>query len=219
MSIRERVRTRGRARARRTLSELASEIRRARAAAGLSQEEVGRRAGVSGDKIWRLEHERAPALSVVDACLVAAVVGLDFSGRTCPNGAPIHDAAQAPRPLRLLAQVGTPLTWRAEVPLARPAGMPELRAWDAVVYGTGERTGIELETRVSDMQATTRSHNRKRADDPVDHFLLVVADTRHNRMVMGELGELLRDLPRLRTATVMSTLREGKHPPTGWILL
>ncbi|MEO6349652.1 MAG: hypothetical protein ABIP53_03285 [Candidatus Limnocylindrales bacterium] len=68
------------------------------------------------------------------------------------------------------------------------------------------------------MQATTRRHNEKRRDDPIDHFLLVVADTRHNRRVMAEFASLLGDLPRLRTATVLQLLQDGKHPPTGWIL-
>ena len=69
------------------------------------------------------------------------------------------------------------------------------------------------------MQATTRRHNLKRVDDRVDHFLLVVADTRHNRLVMREFASLLGDLPHLRTADVLSCLRAGKRPPTGWTFL
>ena len=201
------------------LAEFASEIRQARLAAGLSQEEVGRRAGVSGNKVWRAEHQRLPSLSLVDACLIAAVLGLDFSGRSFPTGARIRDAAQAPRLVRLLAKVGVPLTYRTEVPLVRRGDAPELRAWDAVVYGYRERTGIELETRITDIQATTRRHNLKRTDDPVDHFLLVVANTKHNRLVMRDFAPLLGDLPRLWTATVLTMLSAGKHPPTGWIFL
>jgi transcriptional regulator with XRE-family HTH domain len=219
MSTQERLRSRGEARARRLVAEIAAEVRNARLAAGLSQDEVGRRAGVSGDKVWRLEHERTQTMPIVDICVIAAVVGLDFAGRMYPNGAPIQDAAQAPRLVRLLAQIGRPLTYRTDVPLAHVAGTPELRAWDAVIAGHEERTGVELETRITDMQATTRRHNLKRVDDRVDHFLLVVADTRHNRLVMREFASLLGDLPHLRTADVLSCLRAGKHPPTGWTFL
>ncbi len=79
------------------------------------------------------------------------------------------------------------------------------------------RTGIELEARVRDVQAVTRRHALKRRDDPVDSFLLVLADTRSNRRVMDVYGDLLRHLPRLRTANVLAALRAGEHPPTGLI--
>lgn len=174
---------------------------------------------MSGDKVWRLEHERLPSLQLMDACVVAAVVGLDFSGRTFPLGAPIRDAAQAGRLLRLLSEVRAPLRYRTDVALPRRAEAPELRAWDALVEGIGERTGIELESRLIDMQATTRRHNIKRSDNQLDHFLLVIADTKHNRRVMREFAPLLGDLPQLRTANVIKLLRSGKHPPTGWMFL
>lgn len=219
MGANERLRTRGTARARRIRADFASEIRHARLRGGISQEEVGRRAGISGDKVWKVEHERLTTLSIVDACHIAAVLGMDFAARTYENGARLRDAGQAPRLLTVLRNVGPPLRYRTDVPLPRREGAPELRAWDALIYGFGERTGMELESRLTDMQAMTRRHNLKRRDDPVDHFLLVVADTKHNRRVVDEYADLLADLPRLRTATVLKLLRAGKHPPTGWILI
>jgi hypothetical protein len=88
-----------------------------------------------------------------------------------------------------------------------------------MIEGAEERTGVELESRLTDLQATCRQHNGKRRDDPVDHFLLIVADTRHNRLVTVEFSDLLTDIPRLRTANVLAKLRTGKHPPTGFILI
>ena len=156
MATQERLRSRGTARGRRTLADLAGNIRAARLAAGLSQAEAGRRAGLSGDKVWKIEHERLPTLSILEACVLGAVLGLDFSGRSFPNGAPIRDAGQAPRLAALLAEVRSPLTYRTDMPLPKRDDAPELRAWDAIVSGFGERTAIELESRVTDMQATTR---------------------------------------------------------------
>ena len=219
MATQERLRSRGAAKGRRTLAEFAADIRAARLAASLSQAEAGRRAGLSGDKVWKIEHERLATLSILEACVLAAVLGLDFSGRSFPNGAPIRDAGQAPRLAALLAEVGSPLSYVTDVPLPKRDDAPELRAWDAIIAGSGERTAIELESRVTDVQATTRRHNQKRLDDPVDHFLLVLADTKHNRLVMGEFAVLLGDLPRLRTETVRRLLRAGKHPPTGWMFI
>ena len=219
MTANERLRTRGTRRAERILSEFALEIHDARVRAGLSQEEVGRRVGVSGDKVWKIEHQRLPSLSIRDACEIGAVLGLDFAARLYPNGALVRDAGQARRLLRLLTAVGKPLSYRTDVVLPSQGDRLELRAWDAVIYGLGERTGIELEARLGDMQATARRHNLKRRDDPVDHFLFAVADTRHNRRVLGEFALLLSDLPRLRTATVLRLLRGGRHPPSGLILI
>jgi transcriptional regulator with XRE-family HTH domain len=187
--------------------------------AGISQTELGRRLGMSGDKIWQLENDRLPSLSIVEACEIAAVVGLDLSVRSYPNGAKLRDAVQMQRLLRVLAEVGRPLTWRLEVCLPRLPDRTELRAWDALIEGAGQRTGVELESRLTDIQATFRQHNGKRRDDPVDNFLLLVADTRSNRRVLEEFPELLVGLPRLRTANVVSDLRSGKHPGTGVILV
>jgi transcriptional regulator with XRE-family HTH domain len=211
--------SRGRRRARRILADLASELRHARIEAGISQAEVGRRLGWSADKVWTFEHERSPSLSIRDACEMGALLGFDVAVRAYPNGARLRDAGQAGRLLRLLGNVGAPLRHATDVPLPRRDDGTELRAWDAVISGSGERTSIELESRLMDLQATMRRHNLKRRDDPVDHFLLVIADTKHNRRVVAEFADLLAELPRLRTANVLAALRAGRHPPTGFILL
>jgi transcriptional regulator with XRE-family HTH domain len=219
MSTNDRLRSRGAARARRILGEFAVDMRTARLHAGLSQEEVGSRAGLSGDKVWRAEHEALATLSISDACRMAAVLGLDFAARTYESGVRIRDVGQAKRLAALSSFVGPPLRYVTDAPLPAREGIPERRAWDALISGSGERSGVELESRITDMQATTRRHNEKRRDDPVDHFLLVVADTRHNRRVMAEFAPLLGDLPHLRTASVLAGLQAGKHPPDGWIFL
>ncbi len=219
MTANERLRARGQRRARRILADLAIEFRDARVRAGVSQVELGRRLAMSGDKIWQIEHERLPSLSLRDACELAAVLGFDLTARLYPNGAPIRDAGQARRLNTLLASVTAPLSFRTDVALPALDDRPELRAWDAVVYGHAMRTGIELEVRLADVQAMTRRHNLKRRDDPVDQFLLAVAETRHNRRVLAEYGDLLAGLPRLRASAVMKLLRAGCHPPTGRILV
>jgi transcriptional regulator with XRE-family HTH domain len=219
MVANERLRARGRRRAARTLPDQATEFRYVRVEAGVSQRELGRRLGMSADKVWRIENERQRSLSIVDACEMAAVLGLDWSARAYPNGATIRDAGQARRLLPIIAAVADPLTYRTDVALPRTDDAPELRAWDVVVYGNDERTGIELESRLTDTQATVRRINLKRRDDPVDHFILAIADTKHNRRVMAEFASLFADLPRLRTASVLKALRQGRHPPTGIILV
>jgi transcriptional regulator with XRE-family HTH domain len=218
MTANDRIRARATARARRILADFSIEIKNGRLEAELSQEELGRRAGMSGDKVWQVEHQRLRSLSIHDACLLGAVIGLDLSCRTYPSGSPVRDAAQAKRLARLLGHIGKPLVFVTDAPLPNREGIRERRAWDAVISGAGKRTAVELESRLTDIQAVTRRHNDKRRDDPVDHFLLVVANTRHNRRTMSEFAPLLAHLPRLRTATVIRLFALGKHPPTGWIL-
>jgi len=79
---------------------------------------------------------------------------------------------------------------------------------------------IAFMTGVSALAITACSQGTaaKLAGETVDNFLLVVADTQHNRQVLKEYGGLLPDLPRLRTASVLALLEAGKHPPTGYIL-
>ena len=214
-----RLRGRGNDRAMRFLREFGNDVLDARIRAGVSQDDLGRRLGTSGDKVGRIEHARLPTLSFLEASELAAVLGLDLVARTYPNGAVLRDAGQARKLAGLLAHVGPPLTYRTEVPLPRLPDQPvDLRGWDAVLYGHARRTAVELEARFTDAQAMTRRHNLKRRDDPVDRFLLVVGDTRHNRQVIREYPELFAELPCLRTATVLRLLAAGEHPPTGLIL-
>jgi hypothetical protein len=166
-----------------------------------------------------IERDRHRNATVLQAARIAAVLGLDLSVKAYPGGAPTRDAAHAARVQRLLAHVAPPLRSRPEVPLPATTEHPEYRAWDVVLFGAGERTTSELEMRLYDGQAQLRRISLKRRDDPAEHFLLVVADTRANRRALREFADLFAELPRLRTGTVLAELRAGRHPPTGLILL
>lgn len=219
MAASDRARSRALRRLRSWLADFGTQILEARLGASVSQEELGRTLSMSGTKIGRIEHGKLFSLTLSDTARLAAALGFDLSLRLYPGGDGIRDAGQAKRLIQLLEHVRRPLTYRTEVPLPQRPGQPtELRAWDAMVFGAGERTGIELESRLRDVQATARRHALKRRDDPVDRFLLVLADTRANRRVANEYADLLADLPRLRTATVLRSLELGQHPSTGMIL-
>lgn len=199
---------------------MAGEFRHARIRLGLSQETLGALLGISGDKIGKIERAELATLSFTDAAEIGALLGLDLSTRVYPNGSGIRDAAQSKQQSRLLEHVGSPLRSRTEVPLPQQPGQPrELRAWDCMLSDQTVRTAFEFESRITDYQAMVRRHALKRRDDPVDNFVLVVADTAHNRRVMREFAALLPELPRLRTSGVLVVLRAGRHPPSGWIFL
>jgi transcriptional regulator with XRE-family HTH domain len=202
----------------RRLQQLGAEFRAARLTIGASQEEVGRACRMSRSKYSRAESGRLATLSLLDACRIAETLGLELPLRTYPGREPLRDAAQARHLARLLGHVGQPLTFRTEVLLPALADRPEYRSWDAVLFGHGERTAIEYESKLYDAQAQTRRIRLKLRDDPVDHLLLVIADTRANRRTLALYGDLFAEWPRLRTATVLATLRAGQHTGTGLIL-
>ena len=220
MGIAERALDRGTRRGRRILGTLGEEFREQRLAAGVSQRLVADAARITRPRYSDIENARIERLSIVEASRIASVLGLDLAVRTYPGGLPLRDAAHAERLRRFLEHVRPPLRYRVDVPLPqRPEAGTEQRAWDAVLYGSGRRTAIELEMRLRDIQATIRRHAMKRRDDPVDGFVHVLADTRTNRRVYAQYRDLWPDLPKLRTSRVLAMLEAGEHPPGGIIFI
>lgn len=199
--------------------QLGDEFRDQRLTLGRSQQAVADAGRISRARLSRIENGKVPRLSILEASQIAAVLGLDLSVRAYPGGSPVRDFAHAERLRRMLDHAHAPLSCRTEVPLVAVAGRPEQRAWDGMILGAGRRTGVELEMRLRDAQAAERRINLKRRDDPVDGFLLLIADTRTNRRVLRELPDLFGDLARLRPRTVIAALEAGGHPPTGLLLV
>lgn len=185
----------------------------------LSQEGVADAVKIPRSTYSLIERAKLERVSVHLAAEIAAVLGLDLFLGIYPAGNGLRDEASANLIRHVAQQIGSPLRYRTEVLLPRSGVHQELRRWDLVTYGSRKRSAFEFETRLYDAQAQTGRINAKRRDDPVDQFLLVLADTRHNRRTLAEFPDLFSDLPRLRTATVLNNLEAGQHPPTGLLLL
>jgi transcriptional regulator with XRE-family HTH domain len=221
VAIVERPFDRGSRRGQHWLDVLGEEFRTARLSNGLSQAAVANAARISRSVYSRVERGARSEVQFLALARIASVLGLDLFVRAYPAGPTIRDRAQAALLNELLANVRPPLRHRVDVPLPRNDERPEYRAWDAVISGPRERTTVELETRLYDLQAQVRRFRLKLRDDPPAHFLLVVADTRSNRRILADFPELLADFPRQKRASVLATLRKGEHPtlPTGLVLL
>lgn len=220
MATSERAVNRGKRRSERAIRMLGEEYHEARLATGLSQQCVADRAGISRAFYGRIERGLVRDLSIIAGGKIAAVIGLDLSVRAYPGASPLRDGAHAKRLATILENVRPPLWYRAEVGLLQRPDQPlEQRAWDAMVYGPGGRTAVELEMRVRDAQAVGRRIALKLRDDPVDRLLLALADTRANRLALAEHPGLYANLSRLRTSSVLQTLRDGRHPDSGIILV
>jgi transcriptional regulator with XRE-family HTH domain len=208
----------GTRRAQRHVLDIGEGFLEQRIALGLSQAHVAAAVGMKRVKYGRIERGQVAA-PILELDRVAAVLGLELSVRLYPGGVPVRDGAQATRLMRFLIHVRPPLRHAVEVGLPSRDGRPEQRAWDAMLRGGGERTACELEMRVRDVQAMRRRHDLKRRDDPTEHFLLLIADTRHNRQVIAAFAGLFADLPRLRPSVVHAALEAGRHPPTGLLFV
>lgn len=172
---------------------------------------------MSHAQVGRLERgvNRSPRVDQV--CRVARVLGLTATVRLYPVGPPLRDRAHLALLGRLEARLAPPLRMRREVPL--PA-RDDLRAWDGIVTDGDRRIGVEAETRIRDAQALQRRLALKLRDDPrVDHVLLLVNHTAHNRRALVEWRELARaELP-LDGATVLRALTSGSVPSAGGVLV
>jgi transcriptional regulator with XRE-family HTH domain len=164
------------------------ECRQSRIAHGLSQAEVGRAVGLSASRISLIERGRVASVPLVTLSRIAAVVGLDLACRAYPGGQPLRDAAHLALLGKLRSVLGGGLTWRSEVPIRR-AG--DQRAWDATIESDADRTGVEGETRATDLQLVERRLSLKKRDDDVDAVILLLADTRWNRQVVREHQALI----------------------------
>ena len=213
VGTRERASDRGTRRGGRIVRELGYEFREARIAAGLSQAAVARRTGMSRTVLGRIERGGAAPITVVLASRLAAVLGLDLSVRLYPAGPPLRDAAHVALLEKFKSRVSTRFAWRNEVPVGPPGGS---RAWDSqlLLGGDGQRLtlGVEGETRLRDLQATLRRIELKQRDSGVDRVILVLRDSRSNRLAARGAQALLAATFPVGARRLLRALREGRDP-------
>jgi transcriptional regulator with XRE-family HTH domain len=197
-------------------ARLASELREARLAAGLSLDAVSRASGLSATQVRRIDRGDVTGVSLSNLCVLFATLGMRLSARPYPAGPPIRDAAHARLLARFKAQLPATIQMRTEVPL-RAQG--DLRAWDGELALDGEACKLEAETALRDLQAVDRRVARKLADDGAERVILLVADTHRNRRVLREFGDLVSARYRLDTRGVLLHLRTGRLPPTSGVCI
>jgi transcriptional regulator with XRE-family HTH domain len=216
MPARERSIDRGRARGRIVAAEMCREIREARLDRGLDQATVARAVGLSRSEVSRIERGLVDGLTFDVAARLLSVVGLELSARAYPSGRPARDAAHAALLARLCTRLHPSLGWRPEVPIGGPG---DLRAWDAVVVGTGWRIGVEAETRPRDVQGLLRRIALKQRDGHIDMAILLLAASRHDRdLVRSDQGGLRSSFP-FDGPRALELLAAGVAPEASSIIL
>ena len=195
---------------------LGAEIRQARIEHDISQEAAARGAGLAQSSWSRLERGITRTVALEDLYRAAAAVGLVLKTSIYPGGEPLRDAPQLALLERLRARLPHDAGWATEVPLPN-AG--DQRAWDALNRLGQRRVGVEAETRGRDAQALQRKLTLKRRDGGVDHVILLMADTRHNRSFLRAAGSGFRqDFP-LPGRIALARLEAGVDPGGSAIIL
>lgn len=183
---------------------------------GLSYAAVGRDVGLSGEQVSRVARGRAPELTIVQASELLASVGQELSVRAYPTGRPLRDVPQLQLLARLRGRVHPSLGWHAEVPVTGP---PDLRAWDVVLSGQTWRRPVEAESRLGDFQALERRITLKQRDGHMEHVILLVAKTRHNRTALRSLGAAVLSQFPFPGERALELLAAGFAPEASTIVL
>jgi transcriptional regulator with XRE-family HTH domain len=198
------------------LALVGKEVRRARLDLGLSQVAAASAIGRSASAWSRLERGEAAHLPLLDLYRATVVVGLELAVRAYPGGQPLRDSAHLALLERFRLCLAAGIIWHTEVPFPIPG---DKRAWDGLLRIADVRVGVEAETRVRDAQALQRKLSLKRRDGNVDHMILLLADTRHNRAFLRSAGEGFRaDFP-VPGAIALARLERGEEPQGSAIIL
>lgn len=194
---------------------LVSELRVERQTANVSQRAVAQVLGWHQAQLNRLEQFQFPNVPLVRLAEIAAVLGLELSVRLHRTGDPIRDAASRGLIGRFLALVGGGYRVMHEALL--PSGGQ--RSWDVLLRLSALVVGVEMVTRVRDVQALVRVIRLRERDGGTDFVLLVLSDSAHNRAILAQLLDALGpefSTPRNR---IIAALRGGQPVPGSGVLL
>jgi transcriptional regulator with XRE-family HTH domain len=216
MPPRERPVDRGDRRGRAIVAELGHEVRLARRQHGLTQAFLGQAVRLSGSEVGRIERGEIRSVSVSNLARLLSVVGLELSARAYPTGAPLRDKAQVGLLARFRSQLPAAFSWQTEVPVGLPG---DLRAWDAVLGLGSAKVGIEAETRLVDLQAVERRIALKCRDSAVGSAILLLANTRTNRLTTRTFGEALQGSFPVPGVDALRALRAGRLPDGNAVIL
>ena len=211
MATKETRRQRAQRKGRELVRRLLHEIRDARLTARLSQADVASAMSWSQAGYARFEGAQLKDLGVIDLSMAAGVLGYEVSVGLHPIGDSLRDKGQLAVGKRFASLLSD--AWRVTDETLLP-GAGEQRAWDKLMrlIGASPRylVGVDIETKVWDVQALVRRTRGRERDGHADHILVVLADTAHNRRVVDELRGALGGAYMTPARTIMRALRLGQ---------
>jgi hypothetical protein len=181
----------------------------------VSQRAVAQELGWHQAQLNRLEQLQFPNVPLVRLAEIASVLGLELSVRLHRVGDPVRDKASRGLTGRFLALVGA--GYRVVQEALLPAGGQ--RSWDVLLRLGALLVGVEVVTRVRDVQGLVRHIRLRERDGGTDFVLLVLSDSAHNRAFMAELHEALGDAFTTPRHEIIAALRSGRPVPGSGVLL
>lgn len=206
----------GIAKGRALTAQVLADLRGARIDRGISGASLARSVGISTAQYSRIERGLTEGVSIEQATVLLAGVGLELSVRTFPAGQPIRDAGHARLIARFRARLHSSLRLKTEVPFPDPG---DLRAWDVVVSGAGWRHAYEAETRPRDRQGLERRLALKLRDGAVDGLSLLLLDSPHNRDFVRANRDVLVERFPIPGRRALELLGAGVDPGPGSVIL
>jgi transcriptional regulator with XRE-family HTH domain len=189
-----------------------AEVRSARSAGGLTHGEVARAIGIDRSNLTRLENGGLEDLGIVRLSEIASVLGYEVSLGLHPIGDPVRDKGQLACGRRFEAILSD--RWRVTDETLLP-GAGEQRAWDKLLRLKDATprylVGVDIESRVHDIQAIVRRTRLRERDGQVDHILIALADTAHNRRIADDLRAGLGPEYATSPRRLLSGLRSGER--------
>lgn len=220
MATRETRLARGRRRAREQTARATAELRQARIVGGLSQSALANQLGLHPSNVWRLESGEVAEVSVRRLSEMASLLGLELSLQLYPIGDPVRDKGQLALGNRLDALLSD--RWRVTDETLLP-GTGELRAWDKLLRLIDSSppylVGVDLETRIRDIQSLVRRTRGRERDGRVNAILMVVSNSAVNRRLVDELRRALGEAYLTEPRHIVRALRAGEPLPGGGVLL
>lgn len=189
------------------------ELRIGRIGSGLTQEVLGRRAGVSQEYVSQVERGIVmPSLDV--ACRLVAAGGSELSLKVFPaSHVPLRESGQLE--IAELIIEAAARSWRARMEVPVGGG----RAHDLVIDRSDEVAAIEIERTLATLEAQARRGLAKRdalaqrASRPV-RFVLAVPDTRAMRDLVREHADFFAMVFPVPSRAIWNAIKQG-HPIGG----
>ena len=212
----------GDARAREVMRELASAVRDARTAAGMSQRALARAAGVSHATVSALEEERVEPSIPVLARVIAVLGGALHAYFRAGAGPLVRDHTQLAMLEALRSAAAAYWRLRLEVPVHVP-----VRGFiDAVLSDATSQVAVEAHSQLRGIEHILRWSNAKadalRAASPDANRevsqLLLVRSTDANRAVVATYANLLRVSYPGSTRAAYAAIRDGAPWPGSTLL-
>lgn len=192
MATKETRRERGHRRGRMLVGRTLDELRRVRVGAGVSREQMARELAWSPSALARTEADVLDDVGVIRLSAMASALGMELSLGLHPIGDPIRDKGQQALGRRFDALLGPVWQVMDEAPLPLPG---DRRAWDKLLRLRGAEprylVGVDLETRIRDIQQLVRRTRLRERDGGVDQILIALSDSATNRRLVGQLREAL----------------------------